>query len=376
MHDFKAAALNSEGELDTRAGEHPYSASTTFFFNTVKEFAPWEQQWQFVTSGNVKDTDVVLPEGFLGNPAGGRARCAQPQFLLGAKGGPAEGVLGCPAETQVGVVQVFTAGAARSPVVTPVYNLNPPAGVPAEFGFTFDNTPVRLDAHVRRIDGVYRVTVLSPDINAYLNIYGISLTLWGVPADSSHDPERRFSEEHKQSGAESKETPHRPFLTNPVDCLKQAQEHPVTVLRYDQWESPGASNSEGEPLLSGGEPGWHELSSQPLPPVTGCGELSFNPHVAFGPLPPAQGGSSRASAPSGYRFALELPQSEEVGTLATPQLKDTTVTLAPGVTLSPSAANGLQACSASQIDLADTTPGAVPRSRPGRRGPHQERAAR
>jgi len=366
-HFFKAATFNANGEKDTIAGDHPYAATTTFFFNTVNKYAPWEQEWEVLTPGNLKDANVILPEGFIGNPAGpfvkgvGRQRCAQPEFLLGAKGEPGEQThLGCPAGTQVGTATLFINSFTREPTVVPVYNLSPPAGVPAEFGFLFANTPVRLDAHVRRINGKYRLTVLSPDINEAFNISGLSLTLWGTPAEASHDAERNKTENHAEKGAKNEETPVRPFLTNPADCVTQAQEHPVTVLRYDQWESPGANNSEGEPLVTGGDPTWHEEESERLPAVTGCNELHFEPAVESGPRPIAEGGSSQVSAPSGYQFKLEIPQHEEVGVKGTPQLKDTVVTLPEGVTLSPSAANGLQGCSPGQINLESTAKGNCP----------------
>jgi hypothetical protein len=367
-HDFKAATFNSNGEVDTKAGDHPYAATTTFFFNTSNRYQPAEDAFEVLTPGNLKDADVILPEGFIGNPAGpfvgdprvGRPRCSQPEFLIGAKGEPGEGKLGCPADTQVGSVTLFVNEFTRAPTTVPIYNLDPPAGVPAEFGFLFANTPVRLDAHVRRINGKYRVTVLSPDINEAFNISGVALTLWGVPAESSHDPERNKTENHGEKGAQNEESPQRPFLTNPADCLAQAEEEPVTHMIYDQWEAPGPLSGEGEPLLGGGEAAWHEASSEHLPHVTGCNQLKFEPKVESGPRPAAEGGSTQVAAPSGYQFGLEIPQSEEAGKLGTPQLKDTTVTLPAGVSLSPSAANGLQACSTAQINFESTAKGGCP----------------
>lgn len=365
VHDFKAAAYGPEGEIDTKAGDHPYAATTTFLFNTIARYVPFEHEYQVVTPGNLKDADVVLPEGFIGNPAGGRTRCPEAEFLLNAKGEPGEAAptLGCAAETQVGTVSLLIHPFEESVTEVPLYNLVPPAGVPAEFGFMFLNTPVRLDAHVRRIHGHYRVTVLSSDINEAFNINGISLTLWGVPADSSHNAERNQTENHSKKGAESKEEPHRPFLTNPADCLTQAEQikegqDPITSMFYDQWEIPGALNADNEPSLAGGEAAWHEGNSEPLPAVTGCQELKFEPKVAFGPTE-----TNKAAAPSGYQFGLEIPQSESVGTPGTPQLKDTTVTLPAGVSLSPSAANGLESCNQEgpeSIELESTALGHCP----------------
>jgi hypothetical protein len=371
IHNFKAASFGPEGVEDTVAGDHPYAATTTFFFNTVNKYAPWEQEYEVLTPGNLKDADVVLPEGFIGNPVGPfikgvpRPRCSQPEFLLGAKGQPGEQThLGCPANTQVGTAFLLVNAFNREPTVVPVYNLTPPAGVPAEFGFLFANVPVRLDAHVRRIEGKYRLTVLSPDINEAFNISGVSLSLWGVPKETSHDAERNQTLDHAVKGAKDTEEVagepvERPFLTNPADCAVQAKEAPITVLHYDQWELPGANNAQGEPLLGMGESTWHEASKE-APAVKGCDKLTFKPAVESGPRPVGEGGSTQVSAPSGYQFNLEIPQIEEVNKLGTPQLKDTVVTLPPGVSLSPSAANGLKACSPGEIELESTTPGNCP----------------
>jgi hypothetical protein len=362
IHVFKAASFTAKGEIDTEAADHPFAATATFLFNTIDKYTPWDGQSENISNGNLKDADVVLPEGFIGNPAGpyvegkGRPRCSQSEFLLGAKGqiGEASPILGCPSDTQVGTVNLFVHEYEEGPTTVPLYNLNPPAGAPAEFGFLFLNTPVRLDAHVRKINGKYRVTVLSPDVNEAFSISGISLTLWGVPADSSHDAERDQTANHNLKGEASNESPQRPFLTNPADCLTQTEEAPVTVLHYDQWEIPGSLNSEGEPLLGGNEAAWHEAVSEPLKPVTGCNELKFEPKVEFTPS------TTQADAPSGYKFGLEIPQSETPTTRGTPQLRNTTVTLPAGVSLSPSAANGLQKCEDKQIDLESTAAGSCP----------------
>ena len=49
-----------------------------------------------------------------------------------------------------------------------------------------------------------------------------------------------------------------------------------------------------------------------------------------------------------------MPQTNEAAANATPELKDATVTLPEGMTVDPSAANGLQACSDAQFGLGST----------------------
>ncbi len=124
----------------------------------------------------------------------------------------------------------------------------------------------------------------------------------------------------------------------------------------DDWQSPAAEVN-GEPELA--SPTWSKAEYE-SPPVTGCENLRFEPTDRFQPRPTNEGGTTEVAAPSGYEFELHIPQKESVGELETPQLKDTTVTLPAGVVLSPGAANGLEACSAAQIEIESEKPGHCP----------------
>ncbi len=171
VHGFKASAYDTHGNVYTTAGGHPYQATTGFFFNThdhLNQESDTERgiiDSEVATSGNLKDADVQLPEGFVGDP-NGRPKCSQDDFARFAKGneGSIEGRY-CPENSQVGTVVVFDKFFEHQPETLPVYNLEPPTGqvgTPAEFGFIFGGVPVRLDAHLRKVDGQYQVTVLCP----------------------------------------------------------------------------------------------------------------------------------------------------------------------------------------------------------------------
>ncbi len=365
VHDFKAGAYGAAGEQYTVAGGHPYSATTTFFMNTINFETPEQTGGvrEVESHGNLKDANVMLPEGFIGNAAT-HPRCTQAQFASYLRGGPKE--THCPAATQVGIATLFVrnfADPGESPVQTAIYNLETPKGkigTPAEFGFLYnEQQAIRFDAHVKKINGKYQVTVLSANTNEGENINGVSITLWGTPADPSHTP-WRFKEHpaeagKSQTGEESNESPVRPFLTNPSDCLASAEQAPTTKLFYDSWENPVPTEENGEPKLSA-------LATAEVaePAVTGCENLSFKPEVQFRQRPAEEGGSQKAAAPSGYEFELKLPQHEEKGELVTPPLKDTKVTLPAGVVLSPSAANGLEGCTPEQFSIESTSPGNCP----------------
>ncbi len=343
VHQITAGAFGVNGETYTQAAGHPYAATTSFFFNTTVS-----PSGEIVVPGNVKDINVRLPEGFVGNPLAGE-RCTQAEFTQSLPGGPNQEGLSCKPAAQVGAVVVLFNGFGGAERV-PVYDLAPPPGAPAEFGFLIGGVPIRVDAHVVREpgkDGTYRLTVLSPDISEAFKVFGIQFTLWGVPADESHKAERLLPDGQGGAPAEHAE---EAFLTNPVDCLAEA-EPPTTTISVDRWERPGQLSAQGEPILS--DPNWPQTSAA-SPLVTGCNLLRFEPSIGFAPL------TTRADEPSGYKFSLEVPQSEAPGALATPELKDTTVTLPEGVSISPSAANGLQACSESEIGLESTQLGSCP----------------
>ncbi|HUB35365.1 MAG TPA: hypothetical protein VL972_00940 [Solirubrobacteraceae bacterium] len=359
IHDFSARATGPAGETYTQAGGRPYAATTSFFFNTVPTYNAAEHSYEVLPAGNVKDVSVKLPAGFVGNPQAAE-RCTQAEFTSGLKGGPKPGSGSCKPQAQVGEAAIYFHEFGANPEPVAVYDLVPPAGVPAEFGFIFDNVPIRLDAHVVREggpDGEYRVGVLSADVNEIYGIFGVTLSLWGVPGESSHDAER-FKSLHTRGVAD--EEGERAFLSNPTDCLAEAAAAPSTTIYADSWQQPGpVSDAQGDPQLPNAN--WFEAQAV-SPAVSGCGGLRFEPSFAFAPTL-AAGESAQADAPAGYTFELAVPQSEAPKELATPELKDADVTLPEGVAVSPSGANGLAACpeaGAESIGLESTEPGHCP----------------
>ena len=113
------------------------------------------------------------------------------------------------------------------------------------------------------------------------------------------------------------------FLTNPTHCTTS----PTTAsIAVDSWQNPGQ---------------WATRESTAYPEVTGCNLLQFEPTLQIQPE------ETQADIPSGYEVDLKVPQSlNQFPALATPELKDTTVTLPEGVSISPSAADGLAGCRA------------------------------
>jgi hypothetical protein len=342
INDFSFTASGVDGIPDTQAGDHPFAVTTSLDFTT--QTLPKEPELH-EPAQNVKDAVVELPLGLVGNPQAA-PKCPLSQLELDESGSFVQ----CPADTKIGEVTLgepvgFASslfpnfGGQLVTSVSSLYNLVPERGHPAEFGFDYAGLAVALlyPSVVRTATGyVLRVTTPStPSEFAFFEelgfVSGFSLTLFGDPA--------------KHGG-----TGEAPFFTNPSSCAAGGL---TTTIHIDTWTHPATlTNADGTPDFS--DPNWLEAKSS-LPPVTGCNALRFNPELEVTP------DTSRSDSPTGATIDLKVPQAPaNDAALATPDLKDATVTLPAGMSLSPSSANGLGACSPAQIGLEDNSPQACP----------------
>jgi hypothetical protein len=300
IQDFGFQALDAGGMIDTQAGGHPYALTTSLDFTTLEaelnggSYGPGEE---------VRDVVVNLPSGFIGNPQATPTRCPQHDLLLQV------GKTACPASSRIGTLLFeaspgsFRASENSESETTAVYNMEPEAGYPAEFGFSYLGKPIFLYASLVRQGSGYGLRVASPGIPS-LETIGVSLLLFGNPAQR----------DGLASGV--------PFFTNPVDCTGGSSE---ARLEADTWGNPGVFFSK---------------TSNAYPHVTGCSMLQFHPTLTVRPE------TTQADEPSGYSFDIKNPQYEGESALGTPELKNVTVALPPGVSISPSAADGLGTCPA------------------------------
>jgi uncharacterized repeat protein (TIGR01451 family) len=345
---FDVDSASESGEAETQAGSHPFELTTSLAFSVSARESPSARNGLAespLASAAPKDIEIALPPGLVGNP-NAVPRCSQQAFL------EREG-LNCPLDTQVGTVKPFFYGAFHT-AVFPLFNILPPPGQPGELGVSVSGIGhVPIFFHVRS-NGDYGLTAQLEGIPETGPLQGAILTLWGVPAAPSHNLERegtlgegaqndgetcRPAVEVKAGVEVAKGCPSgvaaTPFLTLPASC---PAELPVGV-RTDSWQNPEPS-SQLEPELPG-EP----VRTDNLLTSTGCAELSFAPSLALSPE------TTAAGSPSGYTVELHVPQNEDPTALATPDLRDAVVTLPAGVVVSPSVANGLQACSPEQFGL-------------------------
>jgi hypothetical protein len=321
-----AWASNANGTLDTQAGSHPYEFTHTFTMSSNQNAKPNESELRSVT--------VELPPGLIGN-ATAVPRCSREAFDHES----------CPTGSQIGIAPSGLGGEAPLFQITfAVYNLVPPPGHPAEFGFTIFNNDVFLDASVRS-NGDYGITEHVNDLPERL-IVTSAVTIWGDPADHSHDSQRTC---YSPGGTEYVGCPssegHTAFLTLPTACTGP-ERYSATV---NEWSNELITDRTS--VLS------HTANDDPIG-LSGCDRLNFNPSLSVAP------DTSNADTPAGLTVELKTPQEGLTAHegIATSNIKDTTVTLPEGVAINPGQAAGLAACQAGEdavgTEAAPTCPSA------------------
>ncbi len=310
---FSFKPVNADGTIATQAGSHPYALAVHFELNLDGS--------DRTEGGELRDTIAQLPAGLIGDPAAAPA-CPRQDFE-----GP-EPV--CPPGTQVGFLRVILPGF-HSEAIGPIYNLVPPPGVAAQLGFNGAEFNILLTASVNDEKG-YGIRIEAP--NAPLEVGSLTATIWGTPADPSHDPERG------NYGGEKTDAQPLPYLTLPTSC----QVPPELTVELDSNLTPGVFVSDTEPLRdSGGNP----LS------LTGCEVVPFSPRLLTTPT------ALSAETGSGLDFNLELPDqgllNPTAGTVSETEPSKMIVTLPSGVTADPAAASGLQTCSQAQVGFKENS---------------------
>jgi hypothetical protein len=330
-YQMESMAINADGSVDTQAGSHPYEFTDVLKLNTTLN----SHGSVLAAGGLVKDVSVDVPAGLLGNPTV-VPQCSPKDFHDVAS------IYGniCPPDTQVGVFRVVgTQGYEPSGAVpTAIYNLVPPPGSPASFGFVIGSVTVTLSASVRT-GGDYGITIDSRDIAEVIQPLELVTTFWGVPADPSHDG-GRYDPVTEKYGVASEQSL-KPFLRMPTSCNGPM----VTTARLRSWADLKTwVSSTYESVDDGGSPAG----------LSGCEKLDFGPKIRV------QSSVSAADSPLGYDVDVSLPQSEIATGLTEADLRNAVVTLPAGVSISPSAADGLGACTSAQIALYSSSQEACP----------------
>lgn len=328
---FHVSVTNADNTPDLQAGSAPYQITVAVALPVNKDTSG-----EPVPAGAIKDQSIELPPGLIGN-ANALPQC--PRTLLTA--GKELGASHCPSDTQVGVLTLNTS--TGSTFTFPVFNLVPPPGVPAQLAVFALLFPITMNASVGPSSN-YGTTVTLANLSQLFPTSSTSLTLWGVPADSGHDPYRGscLSSSGTSNGNCHSDAPPRQFLTLPTECGS-----PLTIgLQTDSWEQPGD-------FLTAAS----TIESTPGTPLNlfGCERLDFNPTITVQP------DTTVADAPAGLTIDVATP-NQDPGSLATASLKNAEVTLPEGMTINAAAGDGLGACTAAQIELISTSPPSCPDS--------------
>jgi len=324
---FGFAAHEARGLLDTQAGDHPLGVTSTVNLNTSIENNPGSP-FPYLLTGTEPPRDIVvyLPLGFLGDPTAA-ARCTELQLVAQGEPGETE----CPPASRVGQIVLFSESGVTSSInpgftATSVYNMVPEAGYPAQLGLKAYNKAVQLYASVVHTPSGYALRVASAGIPRTINIEGATFIFFGDPRTADGEP---------SSSSQS-------FFTNPDNCSAGPL---MARVQVDSWVHPHQ---------------WVSGESVAYPGITGCDLLQFEPTIEMRPE------VTQAEAPSGYEIRIKLPQNpERFPVLATPQLKDVTITLPEGMTISPGGGGGLRGCEVTGPNGIDMPNGGATPTEPG-----------
>jgi hypothetical protein len=328
LKNLDVTFTDADGTPAMGAGTHPFAWTTEFEANTMTgSEAP-------VPIDAVKDLRIELPPGLVGNP-GAVPRCTGADFAaIHGPDDPSEELRGlpfCSDSSVIGVVSVTAGFGSPGDVTVPFYNLEPPPGVAAKFGFIVLGLPVTVEGGVNP-EPPYNLFASLTNTPQPALFYGSTATVWGNPASPAHDAERGHCLDPAPNLCPAG-VPNKPFLTMPRSC-----EGPLkTSFEVNSWQNPGV------PLRYELES--HDDSVPPKPLGTlDCAKLGFAPQISSKPT------TDHAESPSGLDFNLDIDDEGLTSPdgLAQSDIKKAAVTLPEGVTVNPSVAEGLAACTPGQ----------------------------
>jgi len=198
----------------------------------------------------------------------------------------------------------------------PLFNLDPLPGHAATFGTDIVGITVIIKVDIGTQGSLVATLEYA---STELPLAGGGVSLWGVPADPSHDSQRCTGVSECGVAASGAATA---FMTMPTECSGGPL---TTVLTLESWK------------------GQEDTGRATEPAPTGCNRLSIEPSLQVRPE------TTEADTPAGYEIGITMPQRLEPYGLATPPLKNIAVTLPAGTSLSPAFADGLGTCADAQL---------------------------
>jgi uncharacterized repeat protein (TIGR01451 family) len=326
---FSAVAEEEGGAPATQAGAHPFQYTTTIQLNSG----------EFVQGVNRTESSVeqpaqprnfrfTLPAGLVGNVRT-LPQCALSDFYDGIRLLTNQ----CPDDTAIGVaattlVEKSTVKFTR--LAAPLFNLTPGVGEPARLGLTAGGVSVVIDTEVDP-DDKYRIIGTVRNTTQLAQILSSTVTIWGTPGDPAHNGQRGwFCGYHFGEPLGKCTNPpganEEAFLRLPVNCTDPLE----AGVEVEPWNTPLGSAVSSSSFSS--------------PALQGCAQVPFEPSVSAAPT------NRQAGGPSGLDVELTMPNNGLLNkdAIAEGQAKKVEVTLPQGVTINPSQAEGLAACSPAQ----------------------------
>ncbi|HLB20872.1 MAG TPA: hypothetical protein VK605_02100, partial [Solirubrobacteraceae bacterium] len=326
---------------EVQVKECRYSSPHSAFYTQAAGHPPWGLTgFELSSSGGVptgspvKRLRVDVPPGLAADPQA-LAVCPRAQFEANS----------CSASTKAGFVEL------KAYVEIPftpqtltlkgnVYNLPQGPGLPLLFGIDVEGVPplvedvhLLLEGHVSfaREDSLASRGVSSGDFHEWFEINNIPAEV-GVkvgPLELAKAPLKTLESKlffNGHAGKEGKED----FLTLPSNCG-------VPQTAYLELET---------------YPPVERASLPTTPPVAidGCDKVPFEPTATITPE------ISQYDSPDGATTDVHVSQFEKSNQINTADIDDAHVTLPEGLTLNPSAAQGLAACSQSQLHRGFSAP--------------------
>jgi hypothetical protein len=311
VNDFDVTFGNPAGTPITQAGAHPFDMTTSLGMNLSGE----------EPDGRLRELFLDLPPGLVANGTA-TPRCPEADFET-----LDEGVNDCPLSTVLGVASAAV-GDADNQSTTRVFNLVRHSGELMRFGFRMagvENVIVNIGLSPEL---PYEATLRVGDFPEAIELFGVELHLWGVPAAPEHDAQR---------GGPSN-VPEVPFLTLPTSC-----EGPQATF-YDaaSWEDDFDSGN--------------ALTHDEVGPVgfTDCSRVGLDPAVAVQPTTEA------ADSPTGLVVSIDIADQEFANPkgISQSQVRDLVLALPEGMTAGPSLTASSGGCS--EADVEAETPESVP----------------
>ncbi len=253
-----------------------------------------------------------------------------------------------------------------------MFNLEPPPGFSSEVGFNPFGVPITLATSIRETNGEYDLSLDAQNISQRIDIYGLTMTLWGNPWLVDHDRERgnclnevepseyfgkdAILEAEPQPPPPAASIPYQPgtcsigdprvlppnaYLTLPPSCS------PMTFsLGVSSWQQPGIVTA-----------------TSSSPDLEGCEAIPFDTQAS------ARVSNDRASSSTGFSFGLVVNQGGLLdnftptgrlspGVLAPSPVRRAAISLPEEVTINPSVGAGLGVCTEAQY--AAETPSSPP----------------